>query len=260
MDFLRGCSVAAIVDGRRLLKVWFRCHRVPSWYPVTATQYAFLWTSCRVELALAAEFARTAGLVGEDRVSLSGLPARRTSRFSIQPVRRPAGSRASILMCRQYALSSPISAGQGGRSAAAPWLTPQSRRPTTGPDSISALVAATACLISTPHTQSGALRSDNQTLGGRGWFGTVVAGFDYQFAGPFIAGVFGDGISPTFTASGKILIEERVDRSSRTGPGLQVYAPATCSRPTCSLIWRLHAVAFFGCTLVRLRHPEQARA
>ena len=126
-----------------------------------------------------------------------------------------------------------------------PWLTPQSRRPTTGPDSISALVAATACLISTPHTQSGALRSDNQALGGRGWFGTVVAGFDYQFAGPFIAGVFGDGISPTFTASGKILIEKRVDRSSRTGSGLQVYAPATCSRPTCSLIWRLHAVAFF---------------
>lgn len=232
MDFLRGCSVAAIVDGRRLLKVWFRCHRVPSWCPVTATQHAFLQTSCRVELALAAEFARTAWLVGEDRVSLSGLPARRTSRFSIQPVRHPAGSRAS----------------------------PQSRRPTTGPDSISALVAATACLISTPHTQSGALRSDNQTLGGRGWFGTVVAGFDYQFAGPFIAGVFGDGISPTFTASGKILIEERVDRSSRTGPGLQVYAPATCSRPTCSLIWRLHAVRFFGCTLVRLRHPEQARA
>ena len=29
-------------------------------------------------------------------------------------------------------------------------------------------------------TQSGALRSDNQALGGRGWFGT---GFDYQFAG-----------------------------------------------------------------------------
>ena len=28
-------------------------------------------------------------------------------------------------------------------------------------------------------TQSGALRSDNQALGGRGWFGT---GFDYQFA------------------------------------------------------------------------------
>ena len=41
-------------------------------------------------------------------------------------------------------------------------------------------------------TQSGTLRSDNQTLGGRGWFGTVGGGFDYQFAGPFVAGLFAD--------------------------------------------------------------------
>jgi outer membrane immunogenic protein len=41
-------------------------------------------------------------------------------------------------------------------------------------------------------TQSGVLLSDNQTTGGRGWFGTVGAGFDYQFAGPFVAGVFAD--------------------------------------------------------------------
>src|SRR5262249_40516966 len=42
-------------------------------------------------------------------------------------------------------------------------------------------------------TSDGVLRSDNQTLGGRGWFGTVNGGFDYQFSGPFVAGVFVDG-------------------------------------------------------------------
>jgi outer membrane immunogenic protein len=41
-------------------------------------------------------------------------------------------------------------------------------------------------------TQNGTLVSDNQTLGGRGWFGTVGGGFDYQFNGPFVAGVFAD--------------------------------------------------------------------
>ena len=40
--------------------------------------------------------------------------------------------------------------------------------------------------------QNGNLVSDQQTLGGRGWFGTVVAGFDYQFSDRFVAGVFGD--------------------------------------------------------------------
>ena len=41
-------------------------------------------------------------------------------------------------------------------------------------------------------TAVGVVQSDNQTLGGRGWFGTAGAGFDYQFSGPFVAGVFGD--------------------------------------------------------------------
>ncbi len=41
-------------------------------------------------------------------------------------------------------------------------------------------------------TQNGNLRSANQTLGGRGWFGTVGGGFDYQFSGPFVAGLFAD--------------------------------------------------------------------
>ena len=41
-------------------------------------------------------------------------------------------------------------------------------------------------------TQNGSPRSNNQTIGGRGWFGTVGAGFDYQFSGPFVAGLFAD--------------------------------------------------------------------
>ncbi|HET9718304.1 MAG TPA: autotransporter domain-containing protein [Pseudolabrys sp.] len=41
-------------------------------------------------------------------------------------------------------------------------------------------------------TENGNLRSDNQTVGGRGWFGTVGGGFDYQFAGRFLAGVLAD--------------------------------------------------------------------
>ncbi len=33
----------------------------------------------------------------------------------------------------------------------------------------------------------------DQRLGGSGWFGTVGAGFDWQFAGAWVAGVFADG-------------------------------------------------------------------
>ena len=38
-------------------------------------------------------------------------------------------------------------------------------------------------------------RSDTVTNGGRGWFGTVQGGCDYQFAGPYgnwVIGAFGD--------------------------------------------------------------------
>jgi outer membrane immunogenic protein len=34
----------------------------------------------------------------------------------------------------------------------------------------------------------------DQHLGGNGWFGTVGAGYDWQFAGPWVAGVFADGM------------------------------------------------------------------
>ena len=38
-----------------------------------------------------------------------------------------------------------------------------------------------------------ALCGFNQTQGGNGWFGTVGAGYDWQFNGGWVAGVFGDG-------------------------------------------------------------------
>lgn len=39
---------------------------------------------------------------------------------------------------------------------------------------------------------AGAARSRQVTSGGRGWFGTAGAGCDYQFAGTWLVGVFGD--------------------------------------------------------------------
>ena len=50
-------------------------------------------------------------------------------------------------------------------------------------------------------SELGRLVSANETWGGRGWFGTLVGGYDYQFANPFaipffsnplVAGVFVD--------------------------------------------------------------------
>lgn len=41
-------------------------------------------------------------------------------------------------------------------------------------------------------TRNGTVVSNNETIGGRGWFGTVGGGFDYQFAGQFVAGVLAD--------------------------------------------------------------------
>jgi outer membrane immunogenic protein len=40
---------------------------------------------------------------------------------------------------------------------------------------------------------SGVALSRDQRLGGSGWFGTVGAGYDWQFSGKWVAGVFGDG-------------------------------------------------------------------
>src|SRR5712675_2180906 len=33
----------------------------------------------------------------------------------------------------------------------------------------------------------------DQRLGGDGWFGTVGVGYDWQFGGNWVAGIFGDG-------------------------------------------------------------------
>jgi outer membrane immunogenic protein len=52
----------------------------------------------------------------------------------------------------------------------------------------------------------------DQRLGGQGWFGTVGIGYDWQFAGRWVAGVFGDGqfgsingslSDPGFTTEGR---------------------------------------------------------
>ena len=42
-------------------------------------------------------------------------------------------------------------------------------------------------------TGTNALLTVNRTQGGSGWFGTVGAGYDWQFNGPWVAGIFGDG-------------------------------------------------------------------
>jgi outer membrane immunogenic protein len=46
--------------------------------------------------------------------------------------------------------------------------------------------------LDTSLTVNGNLESDNQTWGGRGWFGTVIAGFDGVFSERIVAGVFAD--------------------------------------------------------------------
>jgi outer membrane immunogenic protein len=40
---------------------------------------------------------------------------------------------------------------------------------------------------------AGTALTRDQRLGGSGWFGTVGIGYDWQFNGPWVAGVFGDG-------------------------------------------------------------------
>src|SRR6202163_3941496 len=40
---------------------------------------------------------------------------------------------------------------------------------------------------------AGTAISRDQRLGGSGWFGTVGIGYDWQFGGNWVAGIFGDG-------------------------------------------------------------------
>ena len=46
---------------------------------------------------------------------------------------------------------------------------------------------------STHVTATGVGLTINQRQGGAGWFGTVGAGYDWQFNSPWVAGIFGDG-------------------------------------------------------------------
>jgi len=46
--------------------------------------------------------------------------------------------------------------------------------------------------LKTSLSDTGVLRSDNQTWGGRGWFATVTGGYDHQFSDRIVAGVFAD--------------------------------------------------------------------
>ena len=45
-------------------------------------------------------------------------------------------------------------------------------------------------------TPAGQVNSTHQTAGGKGWFGTVVGGYDYQFSDRVVAGVFADADFP----------------------------------------------------------------
>jgi outer membrane immunogenic protein len=62
-----------------------------------------------------------------------------------------------------------------------------------------------------------------QTQGGKGWFGVVGAGYDYQFAPSFVAGVFGDfnfgSIKGTFQDQGPFLVGETKERSAWAAGG-----------------------------------------
>src|SRR6266480_6798334 len=46
---------------------------------------------------------------------------------------------------------------------------------------------------SNAQTNAGVALTRDQRLGGDGWFGTVGAGYDWQFNGSWVAGIFADG-------------------------------------------------------------------
>lgn len=85
---------------------------------------------------------------------------------------------------------------------------------------------------------AGRIQSQEITVGGRGWFGTVQAGCDYQFADRWVVGAFGDfdwsGLRGTTTwprGGATFVAEERHDYSWAVGarlgyvvlPGLLAY-------------------------------------
>ena len=74
----------------------------------------------------------------------------------------------------------------------------------------------------------------DQRMGGDGWFGTVGAGYDMQFGGKWVAGVFGDAqfgslkgslSDPFFVYEGRVKLEDQLCSGRRDW--------ATSSRRTC---------------------------
>ena len=73
---------------------------------------------------------------------------------------------------------------------------PPMRRLRAGPASTSSAAAAAASGMLTPALGSPRRAlplSINQRQGGDGWFGTVGAGYDWQFNGTWVFGIFADG-------------------------------------------------------------------
>jgi outer membrane immunogenic protein len=73
-------------------------------------------------------------------------------------------------------------------------------------------VQSTGVGVFGPFGPAGSALTRDQRLGGSGWFGTVGAGYDWQFNGRWVAGIFGDGqfgdirgslSDPFFTTEGR---------------------------------------------------------
>jgi outer membrane immunogenic protein len=78
----------------------------------------------------------------------------------------------------------------------------------------------------TRDTATGVPLTINQRQGGDGWFGTVGLGYDWQFNGPWVAGVFADGQfgslkgtiqDPIFGLSGNIKMQDAWAAGVRVG-------------------------------------------
>ena len=72
-----------------------------------------------------------------------------------------------------------------------------------GPASTSSAAAAAASGMPTTiqSTAAGRRLSNNVRTGGDGWFGTVGAGYDWQFNSSWVAGIFADGQFGSLTGS-----------------------------------------------------------
>jgi len=74
---------------------------------------------------------------------------------------------------------------------------------------------------------------ETQTQGGKGYFGSVSAGFDWQFGGSWVAGVFGDGqfgsINGTIQDQGPFFAgRENSGPATRQARGWVIWLLRTC--------------------------------